>query len=454
MDFTKLWVTIPPFSGKHKDYLTWSHKVHFVWMVKPEEVTGDQFIRLIFLRLEGIAAEWVGNLYRDAEAIPDGAPQAPPLPDYLTDYTQFMHYMQRKWQDPNILRRNKEDFWECKMHKGETMRQYVERFDKLRLQNNHSAELAGPVFEHSVPNAIQALMTLQEFNQSSMTAYYHVAEKAYDILEKQGNLKTMFPGIHISTSKNGQGRRENGNGQYYSTRPSPRPSTSTERTTSEGGEAMDLSAGTMRRSNIRCFKCGHFGHIAKFCPRTTGLSSEAANKATQADCSFGGRRQGGKGKGKRQANAMTIEGNAGSSTVNNNTLSPYYLFDAAAFEAEDNSMVFLPVEIGSGKFDALIDTGANRNFILAEAVRAAGVSTTRTKPKELCMADGTIKTLDEKAFLIVKCGDWEFCDEFVVAPVHFEVILGTPWLQHFDVELDFEENGVFISTSNGWQMWR
>ena len=84
------------------------------------------------------------------------------------------------------------------------MCQYVEHFDKLCLQNNHLAELAGPVFEHSIPDAIQALITLQEFNRASMTAYYHVAKKAYNILEKQGNLKSMFPGI-ITTSKNGHG---------------------------------------------------------------------------------------------------------------------------------------------------------------------------------------------------------------------------------------------------------
>ena len=70
------------------------------------------------------------------------------------------------------------------------------------------------------------------------------------------------------------------------------------------------------------------------------------------------------------------------------------------------------------------------------------------------MADRTVKTLNEKAFLMVKCGEWTFCDEFVVTPVHFQLILGTLWLQHYEVELDFEDDGVFITTNNGWQMWR
>ena len=47
--------------------------------------------------------DWVGNLYRDAEIIPKGVEQAPPLPDYLTNYLQFMQSMARKWQDPNII---------------------------------------------------------------------------------------------------------------------------------------------------------------------------------------------------------------------------------------------------------------------------------------------------------------------------------------------------------------
>ena len=80
---------------------------------------------------------------------------------------------------------------------------------------------------------------------------------------------------------------------------------------------------------------------------------------------------------------MTIEGNTGNSVVNNNSCSSYHMFDAVAFEAEDNSMVFLPVEVGREKFNALIDTGANQNFILAEAVRLASIVTTKTKPKEL-----------------------------------------------------------------------
>ena len=130
------------------------------------------------------------------------------------------------------------------------------------------------------------------------------------------------------------------------------------------------------------------------------------------------------------------------------------MFDVAAFKAEDNSMVFLPVDIGSGKFDALINTGANWNFILVEAVRLAGIVTTKTKPKELWMANRMVKMLNEKAFLMVKCGDWMFCDEFVVTPVHFQMILGTPWLLHFGVELDFKDDGVFILTNNGWQLWR
>ena len=226
-------------------------------------------------------------------------------------------------------------------------------------------ELAGPVFEHSIPDAIQALMTLQEFNHSSMTSYYHVAEKAYNILEKQGNLKSMFPGI-TTTNKNDHGQRNNGNSHYNSMGYALSPLTHAEKTTSEGSDAMDLSTAY---SGVRCFKCGHFGHIAKFCPRTSGLSSEAAGKATQADRYRGRQGRGRKrGKGKGKANAMTVSKGAGSSVVNNKSYSSYKQVEMVAFEAEDNSMVFLPVEVGSGKFEALVDTGANRNFILIDTV--------------------------------------------------------------------------------------
>ena len=65
---------------------------------------------------------------------------------------------------------------------------------------------------------------------------------------------------------------------------------------------------------------------------------------------------------------MTVSKGAGSSVVNNKSYSLYEQVETAAFEAEDNSMVFLPVEVGSGKFEALVDTGANRNFISIDAV--------------------------------------------------------------------------------------
>ena len=101
-------------------------------------------------------------------------------------------------------------------------------------------------------------------------------------------------------------------------------------TTSQSGDAMDLSASL---SGLKCFKCGHFGHIATFCPKKTGLSVNTAAQATKAQFMT-------KKKGKRrkpQVNLVTIEQGAGSSIVNNTQPCFYLLTDSNL----KNPLVFL-----------------------------------------------------------------------------------------------------------------
>lgn len=393
------------------------------------------FCQYMVYKLDGAAGEWITALIRTTPA--DQEVEA------LSSWAEFIRVLDAKYTNVNIDNRKREDLWECKMRDNESIRSFINRFDRIRLANDVGGAVAVAIFEHAIPKRLYMIMKMQTYRTDSTAEAYRAAEKAWDLFKDE---MSFFNGKGKGKGKNGG---NGGGGSYYAPPPVEQPLT-----TSQGGDAMDISAGRVQ-PGIRCFKCGHYGHIAKFCPRTTGLSSDAANKATQAD-RFGGRRGGGRGrgKGKGKANAATVSEAAGSTVVNNNSQSSYSLFDAAAFEAEDNSLVFLPVSVGSGKFEALVDTGANRNFISREAVRAAGVPTRKTPKKELRMADGSIQTLDEKAFLTIKCGDWEFCDEFVVAPVHFELILGTPWFQHFGVELDFNEKGVYISAKNGWRLWR
>ena len=74
------------------------------------------------------------------------------------------------------------------------------------------------------------------------------------------------------------------------------------------------------------------------------------------------------------------------------------------------------------------------------------IETRRTKQKKLWVADGTTKSFSTKAFTPVDLGDWTFVDEFVVTPLHFQIILRTPWMQRFGINIKFDDNKVTKNT--------
>ena len=106
-------------------------------------------------------------------------------------------------------------------------------------------------------------MQLQSYSGNSLTEAFRAVEKVADILGKG-----TFPLL-----ANGQHSKRNGKNDHSGHVPLPQVEQSPPLTTSQGGDTMDLSASL---SGPKCFKCGHFGHIATFCPKKTGLSADTA----------------------------------------------------------------------------------------------------------------------------------------------------------------------------------
>ena len=106
-------------------------------------------------------------------------------------------------------------------------------------------------------------MQLQTYSGNPLTEAFKAAEKAVDILGK-GN----FPLL-----PNGQHSKKNGKNDHFGYIPLPHVEPPP-LTTSQGGDAMDLSASL---SGPKCFKCGRFGHIATFCPKKTAATSTLPN---------------------------------------------------------------------------------------------------------------------------------------------------------------------------------
>ena len=134
------------------------------------------------------------------------------------------------------------------------------------MLNLAAGSQAVAMFEHAVQAQIFQLMQLQTYSNQSLTEAFKAVEKAADILG-MGNFPLLPNGQHLK--KNG---RTDLSGHIPTPHVEPLPLT-----TSQSGDIMDLLASL---GGPKCFKCGHFSHIATFCPKKTGLSADTAAQAT------------------------------------------------------------------------------------------------------------------------------------------------------------------------------
>lgn len=103
--------------------------------------------------------------------------------------------------------------------------------------------------------------------------------------------------------------------------------------------------------------------------------------------------------------------------------------------------------IGNHKINVLVDGGSMGNFISNKTVQRLKLKTVSGPAHTLAFADGrTTNCNDEVHLLDLKIGDYQDQLDFKVAPVlNHDVILGKPWLEHFNPQIDWVRNTITIS---------
>mmetsp|Transcript_5973 Transcript_5973/g.7268 ORF Transcript_5973/g.7268 Transcript_5973/m.7268 type:complete len:1243 (-) Transcript_5973:294-4022(-) len=107
------------------------------------------------------------------------------------------------------------------------------------------------------------------------------------------------------------------------------------------------------------------------------------------------------------------------------------------------SLFIIPVKIGSKKSRALIDTGAQCNFITPELVEKSKVSTELAPEVVLTTATGEAIKANKKVKLNLGIGTKLVDVQMYVAAFKHPIILGRPFTKQYNKEIDIVEEKVF-----------
>ena len=161
----KLVQLVPPYNGDPMKYLGWKEKITMVYLMKSADVSDEQFIMLLGMRLEGMAQDWF-SLWRQ------NRPREGDVPAAYTQWPAFLQQIDAKFVSDNVAKRLRTEYWQCKQKPNETIYDYIARFDRLRTRNNSPASEAISLFEQGVHRHYYQLMQFQEYGRGSLTAAY------------------------------------------------------------------------------------------------------------------------------------------------------------------------------------------------------------------------------------------------------------------------------------------
>ena len=119
----KVLTLLPMFAGDQKGYNLWKQKLIIMASFKPEMIAAE-LIRLICLKFEEIAGEWIVKWFESFPLQKDPGP--PPhtvinLPPEAADWGMFIQMLDNKFVLENIVWQYKEDLWNCKQGQNENI---------------------------------------------------------------------------------------------------------------------------------------------------------------------------------------------------------------------------------------------------------------------------------------------------------------------------------------------
>lgn len=113
---------------------------------------------------------------------------------------------------------------------------------------------------------------------------------------------------------------------------------------------------------------------------------------------------------------------------------------------ESHQLLRLPIKIRHNEYRALIDSGANENYINTNLVHALNLPTIPLPDKTVVLADGRHQD-GSKAMpaLTFRIGQFKDKRSFLVTQLaHYDLILGKPWFTIFNPTIDWLNNIVTI----------
>src|SRR5215469_364469 len=124
---------------------------------------------------------------------------------------------------------------------------------------------------------------------------------------------------------------------------------------------------------------------------------------------------------------------------------------AAISPASDSELLIIPGYLGENDYpvNILIDGGAHGNYISEEIAQAAQITLDSGHPRTLTVADGRNYRGHLAPDVTLNVHSYHDKVDFISAPIVHHAILGKPWLEAYNPEIDWTRNSVSFQDKDG-----
>ena len=360
-------------------------------------------------------------------------------PFVLADYESFVAEFKELFDDPNSQRHAQAALKRLRQGKGSVL-SYSAKFRRLAGETGYNDKALLDAFRDGLNDDVKDVLATSIEEPDSYDQFIRfcirIDQRLYDRrLERSGGNRFSRPGINA-------GRREQGDsGVAPMDLDSMRAEPSRARRLTEEERKNRLENGL-------CLYCGESGHLLASCPSRPQRPSHASSASPSS--SFG-------------LSVTQVVSPPVSSPVSSASADPSVGLSVTQVGSPlSQPSLFLKstMEFGENNFacNALLDSGANANFISLKLIEERQIETEYlTTPLTVRLADGSTYSIDKilsDIKLSVLCSNpssplpFSSCRaSFLVAPLKFDVVVGTPWLSQVNPLIDWRNHRVSFPAS-------
>ena len=114
---------LPSFNRDQKKYHTWKQKLGIIALLKPDNMSKHNLIKLICTKSEEAAGDWIAMWMGSFPQTGD-----PPVVQYPTEATTFVSFiamLDQKFVSENVAQQYKENLWNCKQGTTESICNFI-----------------------------------------------------------------------------------------------------------------------------------------------------------------------------------------------------------------------------------------------------------------------------------------------------------------------------------------